>query len=655
MLFYVTTKALYIFGLSELAFVFFLWAGYFCPRSWQRMSKISIVFFVFVITQVVAAIFGVDPWFSAWSNLGRMTGVFFLVHLAILFVVACNLLKTQKDWVRFFACSVGVALCVSALFLFAEIGVDVLFRSNSGSTLGNSTFLGTYLLFHIFFSAYLFFVGKGTWLRPFGAMAAVVLISTLLLTDARAATVSLFGGALLALCLWLIFVRQMRSQKRIGLILLGGLIVLFTAICILLFIPGSFIQDKFIDLATASRFVIWDMAWKGFMERPLLGWGPSNFETVALQFYNPCFGSDLCGLGFWTDRAHNIILDVLNESGVIGLAAYLGIFFAATCSLLRPSTIQKNHWSVPVIFVSLLAAYFVQNLTAFDSPTSWLYLIFVLAFCHAVQQSDFTQECERSLLETQYKRTLPIIPIFATVILFFTFPFFVIQPFRGISSVKGAISASTMEEHLMMYERAMTISKVGIDFRRAHLAYQSARIMLNSSFESMQRVAPSAKTELALAERGLMDTISRAPNDLRAYISLSMVYRTQGRFFEKQKYEEARHVLLEAIELNPNNPYPYWALASVFLEQGKYVEGLELAQLVLDRNDGVYMSHIQRMIALKFMGDEELMEKIFQESVLSHPKLEKSLRSIISSNLAEDQMELLLSLYGPDFLVIESN
>src|SRR5690606_5810770 len=86
-----------------------------------------------------------------------------------------------------------------------------------------------------------------------------------------------------------------------------------------------------------TRFTIWRIAFEGVMERPLLGWGQSNFDYVFNKYYTP----ELWGQEVWFDRVHNIVLDWLVAGGFVGALCYFGIFAAAlwyliVIPLLRP-------------------------------------------------------------------------------------------------------------------------------------------------------------------------------------------------------------------------------------------------------------------------------------------------------------------------------
>jgi O-antigen ligase len=71
-----------------------------------------------------------------------------------------------------------------------------------------------------------------------------------------------------------------------------------------------------------SRFMNISMAWEGFKERPILGWGQENYAAVFDKNYNPAMYAQEP----WFDRTHNVILDWLIAGGILGLLAYLSLY-----------------------------------------------------------------------------------------------------------------------------------------------------------------------------------------------------------------------------------------------------------------------------------------------------------------------------------------
>ncbi|KKS67137.1 MAG: hypothetical protein UV36_C0012G0015 [Parcubacteria group bacterium GW2011_GWC2_42_6] len=114
------------------------------------------------------------------------------------------------------------------------------------------------------------------------------------------------------------------------------------------------------DASTQSRLI------------PILGSGPENFETAISPYLSP----KLAGYEAYSfDRAHNFIFDYGVATGWLGLLAYSGIFAAAGWRLIKNI---KDDYYFSIIFLSLLAAYLIQNLFVFDTFISYLMLFFAL-------------------------------------------------------------------------------------------------------------------------------------------------------------------------------------------------------------------------------------------------------------------------------------
>ena len=96
---------------------------------------------------------------------------------------------------------------------------------------------------------------------------------------------------------------------------IGAFLIIFLSI-----LPGNSVsramEKGFGEGTVHGRIVVWEIAWKGFLDRPLLGWGPENFGLAFARHYNPCLGSSQCAPEVWFDLAHNIVLDTLTETGV---------------------------------------------------------------------------------------------------------------------------------------------------------------------------------------------------------------------------------------------------------------------------------------------------------------------------------------------------
>lgn len=634
---FVTPRAIFLFAVGLVTLVSLVW--FMCSRrGWVPVwSPIGTAVTIFVVVQIIAALFGADPLMSFWSNPGRMTGTFLSVHLLVLFVAMITVLRTRRAWDIFFSANVSVALVNALLYFLSRGGIITLQITNGVPTWGNSTLYGGYLLFQIAIALYLLAASSRSWMRWYGAFAATALTATLFLTDARAAQVSLVSGLVFAGALTLFTRGRARAVRWTGASVIGVMMAAFFLVVGLLFVPDSAIRNQFIRLTSQSRLIVWDIAWKGFLERPLLGWGPENFEFVFAKYYHPCFGSEACQTAYWFDRAHNIILDTLVHVGLLGLIAYLWVF-AVTIILLWRAFRRGAVNDVSAIFVTtILVSYFVQNLTGFDSILSIFAWFVILAFAHfLLTDGKMPRVCNRTILW---------IPSLVFIVFPFLFTFFVVRPVLAFTSIVATEKASSMDEHLKLYERAATVSSVGLAYRRAYLAHMTNVRLWHTPSVSFTRVREAAMTEIGIAERGLTDTLRRLPADLSSLIELGRLLQVEGRFVDASLYARAEEVLRQAVRLHPLNPNAAWPLASVLLEQGKVEEAVALTKAVLDREPRVLKAHTAHLVAVKFLRDDDLLIQTARQSAEAIPGLFGQLQYIVSEDFDERRLLFLGHFY----------
>ena len=114
-----------------------------------------------------------------------------------------------------------------------------------------------------------------------------------------------------------------------------------------------------------------------FKERPLLGFGPENFER-ALQghFDSRLFQEEYLG-EIWFDRAHNIFVDTLVTVGLAGVLAYLVLVGAFVWTVYRAHKQGMVGETEAVILYVLPVAHVLQLQTGFDTIGSFVLLGFL--------------------------------------------------------------------------------------------------------------------------------------------------------------------------------------------------------------------------------------------------------------------------------------
>src|SRR3989344_5909496 len=336
---FITEKNFTFRILAEIIIGFWAMLAVRDARYRPKFSLISYAVLAFVAIIALADTFGVYPYKSFWSNYERMEGLVTLLHLLGLFFVASSVLKTEKLWSRFFHTSIGVSVILGIYSLFQLSGA---IKINQGGvrvdgTLGNATYLAVYMLFHIFLTA--FFLAKRHYAKKgvgefFSDYAnyiygAVIALQSVILyyTASRGPILGLIGGIFISSILIAVFERERNGIRKISFAALATIIVIsgsFIALRDRDFVRNSKVLARFSDISvgertTRSRFMIWNMAYQGFKERPILGWGQENFNYVFNKYYNP----KMYGQEPWFDRAHNIVFDRLVDGGAPGPLAHL--------------------------------------------------------------------------------------------------------------------------------------------------------------------------------------------------------------------------------------------------------------------------------------------------------------------------------------------
>lgn len=387
-------------------------------KDFKNIFKSPLVLAVsfFALIYVLASLFAYDPQAAFWSNYERQEGGFQMVHYWLFFVLMVLMFNSSKDWDKIFWISIIAAIgmifygILSAGFVQGFFGpynslitenykpsfFEALFNKNirfQGS-LGNPAYVAPYLMFIIFYCLFLWLKQKLEFNLKSLFYVSLVLFFALffVLSQTRGA----FLGAIAGIFIFFIFLIFINPKlKKIGLIgliilfILGGLVFYFKDSNLIKNLPGSrFLQINFKEKTAQTRFWTWQSAWRGFLDRPILGWGPENFPAVFDKYFDTRhFNPNEPASETWFDRAHSVIFDYLAETGILGFLSYIGIFATLIFLFFKYLKQRKNlkeNFKINDIQLSLILAmtfgYFVQNLIIFEVLPMYLNFFIFLAF-----------------------------------------------------------------------------------------------------------------------------------------------------------------------------------------------------------------------------------------------------------------------------------
>ena len=638
--------------LVDIAFAAWVLLALYDVKYRPKISGIVWSFGALLVVMFFANLFGKHPSSSFWSNFERMDGYVSILHTFLYALVLGSVLQTKKLWQYLFNTSLAVATLVAyigyAQFAGWEnvanafnVAVDT---NRIDSTLGNAAYMAVYMLFHIFIAFWLFVESKSKWLKSLYVLLAVLFTFVLVETGTRGTAVGLAAGVVVMSGYIALFGNKYKEIRKYA---IGAFVILFIAVAG--FIAGrdtEFVQSSqnLSRIANISlddltiRGTIWSMAWEGVKEKPMLGWGQSNFNFVFNEYYEP----SLYAQEQWFDRSHNIFLDWLIAGGFLGLFAYLSIFVVCVWYLFLRPIFHKDDETFTVleraVLLGILAGYFTHNLVVFDNIVSYMFFAMILGLIHsrvstpvkAVQEAKVDED-----IVLQFA-TPVMIAVFALVMYFAYLP--------GMSAAGGVIDAFRAQdptERLELFKEAINQDSFAQQEIIEQLTTQAISVISNPNLSNETKTAWFTYTE-----QQLMWLAEDKPEDARIHVFIGSFYRSIGQYekaMEKMEiarsysprkqaiiqqqgfvalsmsnYELARDYFKEAFELDENS----LVAREYYVGSLLHTNQLEEAEALLD-SDEAYNQAAQSdfvISAANQSGNKEFMVELFERRVELNPE-----------------------------------
>jgi O-antigen ligase len=278
-----------------------------------NLNSLEWIFLFFIIWCFITNALSIDP-IRGMAYLRYIIGGWFVFLL-------CNRLFTNKYIVQktlFLLMIWGTLLCFMQLYflstrkniIIALIGKDI------HLPIGSSNYIAAfYVLLIPLAIAFLQIPNLLKKYRVYLTLNVILMLSCLLLTGSRGGVVGLFGGS----CLWLTQIKKKAIMKKI--------IIIFIIIGIVLYLNPStrIIWYNFSKIKTSasvfSRVGTWQESIRIFENHPIIGIGLGNMHYYVENYLVKVTGN------YTLVKAHNLILELLVETGIIGFSIFFILLF----------------------------------------------------------------------------------------------------------------------------------------------------------------------------------------------------------------------------------------------------------------------------------------------------------------------------------------
>ena len=607
---FITTKALYFRLVIEAALFFYLILIWRHPEYRPRWNLPVKAVWLYVGAVFLAAIFGVDFGTSFMGTVERGEGIVTLLHFAAYFTMLTGIFRTKEEWGNYLLFAVSVTAAV-AIYGFLQIlgltgGVHQQGARISG-TIGNAAFFAAYLLFGIFLSLFLLReAGRAApfWQRVYLWSVFGFELVLFYLSQTRGAVLAV----LIAVLIWAIWAMLRTDTPRRLRLAAGATIVVLLAGAAIVYAARSsdLVRNQSTlrrlttisrsNITTQTRLLAWRASWQGLSDRPVLGYGYENYNVAFNKYFPPGIYMD-SGSQIWFDRAHNIFFDITVTSGILGLAAYLGIFVAAGWTLLRnregPINLRaKTTTRGPAILALLLLAYFLQNLFVFDTQATHLMFFLVLAHAAFLAKPQSLPRGIAALLRPARARYAGI----ALLVLLPPIAYFVnlepaaanIQTTRGIKEA----SAGAHRQAFSDYKRGLSWGTYMDRELRQRLAESAMQMIAGAELSARE------KEELyQFTLRELRKSVASSPRDVKNHMYLMNFLNRVPSADPAAAAAEALALLPQAEELSSSRPQLYFEAGQAYFTKKDFPSGFAMFQKAIDLNPLPVEPHLNMLFA----------------------------------------------------------
>lgn len=340
--------------------------------------------------------FSIYPMQSFFGSMERQQGLFsYTLYFLWAFLIFFNLWLFNKNnnllrKIRNIFITISVSsLLVSIYGILQIFNIDFLtwpeqpyLTGRTLSTFGQPNFLASFLLLTIPVGFYLAYFNKKFLVKFFYYLVVALQLICLFFTSSRGGLVAFFL-MLLVFVAYLFFNSNLNKKIKIFIIIGTFLIFILSVAAVEYIIPGRLQHSlDFGQGSLAARVYFFQSSADAILENPVTGYGLENGADVFIKYYErdwALFGNVSAN----TDRAHNIILDVIISTGFIGLILFSLWYYYYFRLAWKQSLQKENQFLSLALFLGALA-YFISLLFSFTIVVGevyfWLFFALIALF-----------------------------------------------------------------------------------------------------------------------------------------------------------------------------------------------------------------------------------------------------------------------------------
>lgn len=360
---------------------------FFKKKNNRGIKLLDIAVLSVCFSLIISTIFSGETSISVVGVMYTQEGLIIDILLFVI-MLSVSIIKSEKRRRIIFMVFLGVGVLeavigiLQACFQFDLVsnypGVLDAYRAYGTTT--NANPYGAFMLLFASVSSGMFLMEDDGRKKPVYLALTVLYLYSMVLSGTRASMLGYLCMAPIALVLYVIYKKKNKSETAGNQAEKGWLMYVLYALlgivgCVCVFVLNPNLTDTITrtvkDAGTSfthfasGRGAIWKHAWNAFQEHPLIGVGVSNYRYVA--YTTSVIDGQLVPDVYIAFIAHNEILDILANQGLLGFVTYLFLTVVMAVNALRIFFDENSKYNKKYSYAIILAmiAYFVNSMFGF--------------------------------------------------------------------------------------------------------------------------------------------------------------------------------------------------------------------------------------------------------------------------------------------------
>lgn len=538
--------------------------------QWQGNKLFFIFGTVVAVVFLLSTIFSLHPVISLWGSYERQQGLYNLWHYVALTFFIVVVIKNREQ-----VHNLIIALLLGSVFAsgygllqlfgldFYKWGEDI---DRLFSSFGQPNFFGHYLAVLLPLTLYaIFFLSKNIYTRIGYSTLLVAEVLCLIFTFSRSAWMAFFITGV-GFILWILLRRGKKVLFGVFIILIVGLTVLVSLPTIREKIAAvAWQQDgqaaqRFLSIfnlnfgTTRTRLLYWEAAVNGFkdatLKQKIFGHGPDALPNVFVKYYQPEWAY-FETINSFPDRAHNFILDIVLQFGLLGFVSitlFVGYIVVRLIKVTWNEQNPQNYW-VGVSVLSALCIYGINNFFSFSLVSMNVVFYALLGVAWLIGNNYTSSTFSLDFFQPISRWVLTGAILIFLITLLYGYNFRPLMADYYFFEVKKAETRGDCQSVVSNMEKTLNWYPVSHFYSRAFISYGINCFFAYSSKKEQQYFA-----EILLTQA---NNIHSKEKQYYTLVDLSRLYSILSSFIDQKYYNNAKAHYEELLSINPSITFVY--------------------------------------------------------------------------------------------------